>query len=163
MRKKVWNELAQIRHSLEYLALFLDVQKSRKKWFNILTVIFSTGGVMGWKMWEYAPAVACAIIAVIHLFKLLENQVMLSDEKFEKLSELRTKHLEYSNDLEKLWFEFENGCKDEVELRNTYFELRKEHYTKIQKMDDALNIPNKDGELIKRSDILATNYLEKHF
>jgi hypothetical protein len=162
MRKKVWNDLAQIRHSFEYLALFLDIQKRRKKWFNILTIIFSAGGIMGWSIWEYAPAVACVIIAFVHLVKLLENQIILNDDKFEKFSELRTKHLEYLNDLEKLWFEFEDHSKEEAQLRDTYFQLRKEQYTKIQKMDDALNIPH-IGKLIRRSDILAEDYLNKHF
>lgn len=162
MRNKLWYEMAQARHGFEYLALFLDVQKMRKKWFKILIIIFSTGGAMGWKIWEYAPQVACGVIAVVELFQLVENQIILKDEKLEKFSDLRTKYLEYSNHLEKLWLEFETSIKDETTTRDIYYQLRNKEYVEIQKMDNELDIPQ-IKKLVKKADTMTENYLNKHF
>lgn len=164
MRNKLWYEIAQARFGFEYLALFLDVQKWRKKWFKILVLIFSTGGIMGWKIWEYeyATQIACGVIAVVELFQLLENQIILKDEKLEKLSDLRIKYLEYSNHLEKLWLEFETETRDETTTRDIYFKLRNKEYVEIQKMDNELDIPQIE-KTKKKAESIASNYLRKHF
>jgi hypothetical protein len=162
MRNKLWYELAQSRHGFEYLALFLDVQKRRRKWFKISIIVFSTGGIMGWKLWEYAPQVACAVIAVVELFQLIENQIILKDDKFEKFSDLRTKYLEYSNHLEKLWLEYDNESKTENEVRDIYFQLRNNEFVEIQKIDNSLDIPQL-RKLIKKASGLTEKYLTNHF
>lgn len=162
MRNNLWYELAQARHGYEYLALFLDIQKRRKKWFKISIIIFSTGGIMGWKIWDYAPQVACGVIAIVEIFQLIENQIILKDEKLTKFSDLRTKYLEYSNCLEKLWLEYDNKIKDENEVRDMYFNLRNNKFVEMQKIDNELDIPQLK-RLISKADRLTEKYLNNHF
>ena len=162
MRNNLWYEMAQTRYGSEYLALFLDCQKRRKKCFQISIILLSTGGIMGWKIWEYAPQIACGISAAAELFQLIGNQYILKNENLDQLSILRIKYLQYSNHLEKLWLEFEQGNRNEIEVKKIYYDFKDKEYIEIQKIENNLDIPHIE-ELIKKTSRITKEYLTTHF
>ena len=123
MRDKLWLELTQAKHNVDYSSLYLDKQKSISNGFTILLVVFSTGGVMGWSLWEKFPIVACAIISALSIIKLVQPEIIMNAEQQAKLSRIHIFYCGYFNKLEKLWHDFEDEEISEKTLKDTLYEI----------------------------------------
>lgn len=80
--------------------------------FNIAITIFSTSGVMGWGFWQEVPLVACVIISVISLLKLLQTQIIPSEKQLEEYSKVADFYFNFYLEIEKLWLDIENETID---------------------------------------------------
>jgi len=160
MRNTIWYEFVQIKFGETYLALYLDRQKIIRKWFKILTLVFSTSGVLGWTVWEYAPIISCGLIAVMQIVNLLESQIILSDTDLEKVSELRNQYIQYFNKLEKLWLDFNAVRLTDKEATDKFYGHRKIGQT-IESLDNKLNI-QQVKILIEKADKQTNNYFQHY-
>jgi hypothetical protein len=51
MRNRIWAELTQTKHNIEFASLYSDHQRTVLRMFNIGVLAFSSAGIMGWKVW----------------------------------------------------------------------------------------------------------------
>ncbi len=149
IRDKIWYELVDAKYGEIYLACYINRLKNIKKTFRIVTLIFSAGGVFGWKIWEPIALIACVIIAGIQLLNLIENQIVTSDDELIKIGELRAQYLKYFNKLEKLWTDFEVGTLTDEDASSQFFALRTGLKEKIEKLDNELHIKQIESLLLK--------------
>jgi len=149
IRDKIWYEIVDAKYGEIYLACYINRCKNIKKAFRIVTLIFSAGGVFGWKIWEPIALIACVIIAGIQLLNLIENQIVTSDDELIKIGELRAQYLRYFNKLEKLWTDFETGTATDEHASSQFFTLRTGLKEKIEKMDNELHIKQIESLLLK--------------
>lgn len=157
MEEKLWYEFVHIKFGDCYLNHYLSAQQNLRKWVKILTLIFSTGGILGWKIWKDAPVVSCVLVAIVQLFHLIENQIILSEAGIKKIAELRALYLKHCNKLEKLWVDYLQCKFTETEVSDAFFKLRDEA-NKIEALDNSLNI-KKRAYLIKKADKETRDYL----
>jgi len=160
IRDIVWNELNQTKFNEFYISLLLDKKKAFKNYYLIFTLIFSTGGVLSWKVWENAPLAACALLALVQIFNLIQSKVVLGDNELNDLSLLRSNCIAKFNELEKLWVESfmpENNeqSKDAIE---EFYTIRKT-YLSIVSLEDKLTIYS-NGSVYKKADEKARAYFE---
>lgn len=160
MIEKVWYEMLHTKFGEIYLAHYITWQKNTRKWFNIITLLFSTGGVLGWPIWEYIPLIACTIVATIQVVNLLENQIIPSDQEIEKTSELRDEYISYFNNLEKLWSMIKHEELFEKDVTNKFYQLR-EIGAKIESLDNKLNIKQNKKTIVK-ADSETRNYFSQY-
>lgn len=139
MRDKIWYEMTHVKFGETYLAIYLNRQKSTRKLFKVFTLVFSTSGVLGWKVWAGFPIIACILISIIQLLNLVENQIIINDSDIDKVSELRNKYITYFNDLEKLWVDYEAKRLNENEANDYFYKLRQIAST-IEALDNKLHI-----------------------
>ena len=52
MNDKIWFEMVDMKYGETYLTLYLGLQRTLKKTFNILTLLLSVSGILGWKYFE---------------------------------------------------------------------------------------------------------------
>jgi hypothetical protein len=149
IRDKIWYELVDAKYGEIYLAYYINRCKNVKKTFRIVTLVFSAGGVFGWKIWEPIALIACVIIAGIQLLNLIENQIVASDDELIKIGELRSLYLKYFNKLERLWTDFEGGTVRDEDASSQFFALRKGLKEKIEKLDNELHIKQIESLLLK--------------
>lgn len=145
-----------------YLAGYLGLQKTKRKWYKIFTLTFSTGGVLGWPLWEYAPIIACILITVMQLVTLLENHIVPSDQDIENVADLRNKYITYFNKLEKLWTDLEKKVIDEHTAREQFYHLRQFIWTDIEAKDNELNINDNVKSLKSKADTQTRNYFKQY-
>ncbi|MEA3446276.1 MAG: hypothetical protein U9R19_16275 [Bacteroidota bacterium] len=50
MRNRIWTELTQAKHNIEFATLHSDQQRLVLRVFNIGVLAFSSAGIMGWKV-----------------------------------------------------------------------------------------------------------------
>jgi hypothetical protein len=163
IREKLWYEIADTKYGELYLAFYISRCRNYKKTFKILTLIFSAGGVFGWKIWEPFAVVACVIIAVIQLLSLIENQIVRSDDDLIKIGELRNLYISYLNKLEKLWVDFENQKFNEDETAESFFKLKEKIKSVIESKDNELEINGGIERLLKKCDATLETYLNKRY
>lgn len=163
MRDKIWYELVQMKHGEIYLAHYLTKQKVNKKYFKIITLIFSSGGLLSWSIWQNGilAAIACAIVAVIQVLNLIENQLILNDRDLEKIAELRNLYLNQLKNLEHLWERFNSGKISEYDVTEEFYQL-KGISNDIEALDNKLEIQNIKN-LINISDKETRDYINYNY
>ncbi len=124
MRLKIWNELSQIKYNENYCLVLLARQKRWLNNFNIMILIFSSAGIMGWALWKEIPFVACAIISLVQILKLLQVHIIPSDKQIEKLDMVTDFYFDYFNKLECLWYDYDNNRVTDKEAQAKYYELK---------------------------------------
>lgn len=161
MREKVWYELVHTKMGDHYLSLYLNRQKTVRKYYTIFILVFSVSGIFSWAFWSSIPAViACGCMGVMQLIKLTENQIIPSENDISNVSELRSMFISYFNDLEKLWADNEAGRITDEKMTQEFYRLRKVG-AKIEETDNKLNIRD-IRKLRVRSDIQTRNYLSQY-
>lgn len=161
MNNKIWYELVNIKYGEIYLTKYLSLQRTLKKYFQILTLLVSLSGILGWKYFENYVWVAFILIAIVQLILLIENHLIRTDAEIEEISSLRMMYTRYFNKLEILWTKYQYKQLDEENTINEYFELRQSDWEKIEELDCKLNI-KKYNVLMKNTEIETNNYLNKY-
>lgn len=161
MINKIWYELVNIKYGEIYLSKYLSFQRTLKKIFNIMTLVLSVSGIIGWKYFEDYAWIAFAIIAVMQLFTLIENEIIRSDKEIEEISSLRMEYVKYLNKLEELWTKCQyDEIKDKTASKK-YFKLRKIYWEKIEQIDSKLNI-KRYKRMMQRTEKETNHYLNKY-
>lgn len=124
MRSRLWSEMTQARYSVEYVSLYADIQRQWLRYFNIGMLVFSTGGVMGWKVWDTVPVISCAIIAGVSLLRLIQPHLIVTDKMLNQLDRTKSFYTAYYNDLEKLWFDYEAGRVTEEQALKAFYKIK---------------------------------------
>jgi len=114
MRNRIWTELTQTKHEVEYLRLYSRFQNNVQRWLNISVLIFSGSGILGWSIWEkpQLAGIACAITGAISLIKLISPYFIMSNQEVKKLNDYYAQLGDYYIKVERLWFDNEAGNLD---------------------------------------------------
>lgn len=107
MTNKIWYEISNIKYGEIYLSKYLGLQRTLKKSFQIITLVVSLSGILGWKHFENYVWIAFILIAIVQLLLLIENQIIRSDKEIEEISNLRMMYTRYFNKLEVLWTKYQ--------------------------------------------------------
>lgn len=161
MADKIWYEMVNMKYGEIYLSKYLGVQRTLKKSFQILTLIVSLSGILGWKYFENYVWVAFILIAIVQLLLLIENQIIRSDKEIEEISNLRMMYTRYFNKLESLWTKYQYDQTKEKKALSKYFELRQSDWEKIEELDCKLNI-KRYKRLMNHTEIETNHYLNKY-
>src|SRR5690554_2604330 len=102
MRNRIWTELTQAKHNIEFATLYSDQQRLVLRGFNMGILVFSSAGVMGWKVWEHLPVIACGIIASVSLIRLLQPHLIMNEKQLRNLDDIHRFYSDYYNDIERL-------------------------------------------------------------
>jgi hypothetical protein len=159
MEEKLWYEFVHTKYGDCYLCHYLSAQQDLRKLVKIFTLLFSTTGILGWTVWKDAPIVSCILVAIVQLFHLVENQVILSESDILKIAELRTLYLKQCNKIEKLWVDYRANRVTEKEVSDSFFKLREEAI-KIEALDNKLNIKQRK-KLMEKADRETKNYINQ--
>ncbi len=161
MTNKVWYELTNIKYGEIYLTKYLGLQRTLKKTFQILTLLVSLSGILGWKYFESYVWVAFILIALVQLLLLVENQIIRSDKEIDEISNLRMMYTKYFNKLEVLWTKHQYDQLKKKKVIQEYFDLRQSYWEKIEELDCKLNI-KRYKTLMKYTEIETNHYLNKY-
>jgi hypothetical protein len=161
MRDRIWVELTQTKHDTEFLALYSERQRVVLRWFNIGILIFSSGGAMGWTIWDKVPVVACIIIAVVSLLRLLQPHLIMTDKLLNNLDRINSFYFDKYNQIEKLWFDFEADRIDEQEASKRFYNLLDTCKEFSSILDETVR--EKPKSLIKKAKKYSDDYLNQVF
>lgn len=161
MTNKIWYEMVDKKYGETYLTKYLSLQRTLKKYFTIMTLLVSVSGILSWKFFENYAWIAFALIAIMQLFTLIENQIIRSDKEIEEISSLRMRYTKYVTKLEQLYTEYHfNRITKEI-ATDQYFELRKTDWEKIEELDCKLDI-KKFNYLMNQSEFETNHYINKY-
>ena len=125
MRNRIWAELTQSKHNIEFTSTYSDRQRFVLRIFNMGILAFSSAGIMGWKIWENLPLIACIVIAGISLLKLFQPHLIMNEKQLKNLDDIHRFYADYHNRIEKLWYDFDSNRITEEQATNAFFKLKK--------------------------------------
>jgi hypothetical protein len=161
MRERIWYELAQAKHNNLYCCFLISHLRSIINAFNIIILSFSTSGVMGWPFWKEIPFIACAIIAVISLLRLLQPHLIPTEKQVDKINQVADFYFEYYNELEGLWFDYNNGRVNDIEAQKRFYEIKKQEKPINQLVNEIIRGQNK--KIVIKTENASKDYLERTF
>ena len=123
-RNRLWYELTQAKHNERYLCFLIAYNRRMVNSFNICIAIFSTAGIMGWKVWEFAPIAACAIISAISIAKLIQPYIIPSEKQIEKLDKVCDFYFDQYFQFERIFFDYDSNRITEVQAQEKYMALK---------------------------------------
>lgn len=161
MRTKIWYELSKAKFNNEFTVLYAHRQRLVLRWFNMGILVFSTGGVMGWKLWENLPLVVLIIISIVSLLRLVQPHLIMTDKQISNLESINKFYFDFSNRLEQLWFDLETDKIDIHTASNILFDIKKSE-TQINTIvnENIWSKPKRLSELAKNS---TDEYLNRVF
>lgn len=159
MRFRLWYELGQAKFNEIYTCNLICHQRKWLNYFNLVITFFSTAGVMGWKIWNEIPVIACSIIAIISLSKLIQPHLIPSEKQIEKLDKVSDFYYDFYLRLEKIWFDFEKGNIDEAKMMELFHGLKQTEREINRILNEIHKSPNKKISKLSKleSDIFFKN------
>lgn len=161
MRNRIWAELTQSKHNIEFASMYSDRQRAILRIFNMGILIFSSAGIMGWKIWENLPLIACIIIAGISLIRLLQPHLIMNEKQLKNLDDIHRFYADYYNNIEKLWYDLESNRINEEQATKSFFKL-KNLETDINPLI-AETIRSKPKRLLKKCKKNSDDYFKQVF
>lgn len=161
MRDRLWHELTQCKHHITYCNFVISYQRRVLNWFNILILIFSTAGVMGWKFWDSFPGISCAIICGMSLIKLVSPNIIASEEKIQKLCKVSEFYVDYFDKIEVLWFDHYYGRINDQDCQKKFYELRSTENDTNKAVNEIIKRTNKN--ILKKTEKETVIYFERVF
>lgn len=163
MRTRIWNEITKSKHDIEYLRVYSRLQGNLARWINILILVFSTSGILGWSIWKEPnlAGVACGLTAGMTLIKMISPFFILSDKESKKLDKYYVQLINHFGLLEKFWYELENGQIKENKITTVFFNYVQKG-TDIHDRYSDLNIMHLRS-LIKKADTNTRDYFNNTF
>jgi len=161
VRDRIWTELTQAKHNEEFAALYAERQRSLLQWFNIFVLIFSAGGVMGWKYWDNFPLVACILIGAVSLLRQLQPQIIMSEKQIINLDNISVFYFNFYNKLERLWYDCEDKSIDHEASKSEFF-IIKESEAAINCLVSE-TIKSKPNRLVKKAQQYSDQYFNRSF
>ena len=157
----VWAEVYRMKSDERYLDLYLDKIKCRRKWATILSLAFSTGGLLG-SMWlDYAPLIGVAATAVTQVVSFIQEHVIMSDSEMAKVMDLRIQCIYAFDKFEKLYLKLWYKKLTEDDAINEFYDIRTE-FTEIQKLFNVLHLPP-CNKIATKAGKQTLKYLADHF
>lgn len=153
--------MTNIKYGEIYLTKYLGLQRTLKKVFQIMTLIVSLSGILGWKYFEDYVWIAFILIAIVQLLLLIENQIIRSDKEIEEISNLIMMYTRYFNKLEPLWTKYQYDQINDNKALDKYFKLRQSDWENIEELDCKLNI-KRYKKLMEHTEIETNHYLNKY-
>jgi hypothetical protein len=161
MRERLWYELGQVKHNHFYCVFLLARQRQLLNYFNMTILAFSSAGIMGWGLWKSTPLVACAIVAIISLLKLLSPHIVPSDKQIDRLDNVTDFYFDYFNKLEQIWLDHYNYRTTDEETQTLFYTLKDTERVISKTVNEIVKSTNK--KIYKRADIETRNYLQRTF
>ncbi|KAF2336322.1 hypothetical protein [Flavobacterium daemonense] len=161
MRTRLWYELTQAKYNETYLCHLIARQRRLLNIFNLIVTVFSTAGIMGWKIWNNLPVISCVIIAVISLAKLIQPHLIPSDKQIEKLDKVCDFYYDFYLKLEEIWFHFENDKLSEIEMLEKFQNLKQTEREINQIINEIHKSPKKKLALLSETE--CHNFFKKAF
>src|SRR5690606_11719661 len=125
MRNRIWAELTQSKHNIEFTSTYSDRQRFILRIFNMGILAFSSAGIMGWKIWENLPLIACIVIAGISLLRLLQPHLIMNEKQLKNLDDIHRFYADYYNRIEKLWYDFDSDRITDEQATKAFYKLKK--------------------------------------
>ncbi|WP_309608999.1 hypothetical protein [Flavobacterium sp.] len=162
INNKIWYDLVHTKFGDEYLILYLRRQRTYRKWFKVLTLLFSASGIFSaFQLAQIPTIISCALIGLVQLATSIENFIIHSEDDLDNLSKLRMLYYERLIRLEELYHSYLNDKILDQEASEEFFNLRKSGKD-IEEMDNKLNV-RKFNKLTKIADITTNNYLKTYY
>jgi len=161
MRNRIWAELTQAKHNIEFATLYSDQQRFVLRVFNIGVLAFSSAGIMGWKVWQHMPLVACIIIALVSLLRLLQPHLIMNEKQLKNLDDIHRFYADYYNQIEKLWYDYDSNRLTEEQVTEHFFELKQQE-TDINSII-AETIRSKPKRIVKKCKLHSDEYFKQVF
>lgn len=126
MRDRIWHELTTAKFNCEFLSLYETRGRNILKYFNITILAFSSGGILGWPIWDKIPGIACIVVCAVSLIKLLQPQLIMSEVQIKNISDIGQFYNRYYNKIERIWYDLEGGKIDSEKAKKKLYKLKEE-------------------------------------
>ena len=157
----IWYDLVNAKYGDEYLIVYIQKQRNIRKWFKILTILFSASGIFSaFQSLKIPTIISCIFIGIVQLATLIEGWIIHSEKEIDELCALRLLYYNRTNRLEKLFHSVFNEEISSSEGASKFFKLRNQS-KQIEELDNKVNV-RKYKKSMKKADITTNQYFKTY-
>lgn len=163
MRIRVWNKLGECKFQCIYISKLIKRHLIISKGITVLILVLSgSGGIMGWDVWKKYPSIACIIIAVVSLIKLVSDELIPSEKSIGALHDIQDFYVNQFSQLDRLWFDVDHD--DEITDQQVFDRLT-EIYEKEKEINKKVNstILHNPPKLVNAARKMTDNYFIQNY
>ena len=139
MRDQIWKATTEAKFTQIYAELTCQNYKRISSIVNIITTVFSGGGVIMkasfWQTGNVFPFISCIIITLVQSLRLVAPKLFPTDKEYKKYNDVIAFYFGHHNELHELWHEFD---KKEKTILSTVNEiLTDDNMKRIRKAEKA--------------------------
>lgn len=161
MRERIWYEMVDSKYKIIYLGLFISKQRNRNKYYNIIILIFSTSGVLGWNYMKDLPFISSIIVMIMSIIKLIGTELIPNDNTFKKIEKAIDLYCDHFNKIENLWYELNGESINEDKAQKSFYKIMSQEKEISKIVNEVIKGDNK--KLQAEAETRSTNYFTNIF
>ena len=146
MRDQIWKATTEAKFTQIYAELTCQNYKRISSIVNIITTVFSGGGVIMkasfWQTGNVFPFISCIIITLVQSLRLVAPKLFPTDKEYKKYNDLIAFYFGHHNELHELWHEFDKDEIKETVARKRYFKITAKEKTILSTVNEILTDDN---------------------
>jgi len=137
IRNQIWALLNNTKFHGYCLSILVDKFQSWERTTNVFLAVASSGSIAAWAIWKIEPMIWATIIAISQFIMAIKPYFPY----FKYIKEFNSKNIriDYLNiEIEKLWYNFQNGKITEEDAGILYFDIKKQLVEILNFGDDTV-------------------------
>jgi len=137
IRNQIWYFFIDSKTNENLSNLLLKRYQKLDLCINILLVLTTSSSVAAWAIWQKFPLLWALLIGISQILTLIKPYFLF--HKYIKVFSEKGIQWQYNTlELEKLWYDYNNGIIDDNKASSIYFELRKKCISFDNMPDDII-------------------------
>jgi phosphatidylglycerophosphate synthase len=159
-RNRIWEELLQAKVNIVCIQRYTDSGRKILRIIDSLIIICATVGTVGSVYNKWFAIICIGLVTISSILKSILPNITQSEQELSELDRLMTFYSMYMNNLERLWYEYNNEKKIfEHEMIHKLFEMKQEECDKYSLLNkEVRNISKKENKKIKEK---CTEYINR--
>ncbi|MDR2919719.1 MAG: hypothetical protein LBV72_10200 [Tannerella sp.] len=158
-KNRIWEELKQAKANIICIQRYTDRGRCLLRAIDSLIIAFSTAGALGSLIDIHIAVLGVSIVALTSILKTTLSGIAQSEQEFTELDRLMDFYSKYMNDIERIWYEFNEKEMTESEMIHKLFEIKNDECNRYSLLNKLVrSIPEKEQ---KKIDIKSEEYINR--
>jgi hypothetical protein len=158
-RNRIWEELKQAKANIICLQRYTDRGRNVLRWIDSLIIGFSTIGALGSLIDVKFAIGGVSIVAMTSILKTALSGMAQSEQEFSELDRLMDFYSKYMNDIERIWYNFNENIITESKMINTLFDMKAEESDRYSLLNKLIRSISKKEQ--KKIDKESEEYIDR--
>lgn len=125
-RNRIWVEFSKAKYNSIYLSHLITQQRKRVRFLDFGIAVAAALGVVLTPYIDFAALVATSVVAIASFLKALRPVTIMPESMIAIADQQHLFYESYCYKLERLWFEYEAGYRDETSAISQFFTIKQE-------------------------------------
>ena len=159
VRNRIWEELKQAVVNKDCILRYNSRHRRYNRLYETFIAFTASAGAFGYIINTILPLISTILIGIVSVTKAIFPSLIQKEEELSDLDKISDFYTKYLNDLEKLFYQFDNKIINENEAADLFFKIKDKEIEQQTKMNKLIRrISSKEQSILNQ---MSEDYLNK--